>query len=544
MFQVSGRGGAATDYDEWNARGPLRPAITAPSTLGHLNLDPSTRRVLWLIAVTTLLRFGWAAALEPSNDESYHWLYTRHPALSYFDHPPMTMWVEAAGLAACGGWVHPFSLRLGFVLLFAGSTWVMYRWAADLFGRRAGWWAALLLNLSGYHTAFGGCFALPDSPFLFFALLTFWKVTDAVRRDDQPGTLKRWAWVGVGFAGAMLSKYHAVLLPAGVVVYALLTPGRRNLLWRPGPYLAVLMGLLAFTPVLVWNGEHEWASFRFQGGRASSVGVTPFLHEGPIKWLGGPILYLLPWIWFWPAVELVRGLVKFRSLSGANRVLICLAVTPLAFFLVISGFTRGVLLHWPLVGFLPLFPLAARTFTRLELAYPRAARVFPQLWTAAVLLLAGWIVVQARFGVVRFPPGAKDPTADISGWASVADELDRRGLLGDPDTFLFTNLWYDSGQLAFAIRGRLPVACYHSQDARGFAFWSEPEDYLGKSGYYVIADEQNEEATFAEYAPHFESMTLEAEFPMMRGGTPFRWVRVYRCTNQLTPYPFTYKRVP
>lgn len=504
-------------------------------------MSSDTRNVFWLIAVTTLLRLGWAAVLEPSNDESYHWLYAVHPALSYFDHPPMTMWVEQVGLTACGGWVHPLSLRLGFVLLFAASTWVMYRWAADLFGGRAGWWAAALLNLSGYHTAFGGCFALPDSPFLFFALLTFWKVTDAVRKDDKPGSLLRWVWVGVGFGGAMLSKYHAVLLPAGVVVYALLTPGKRRLLWRPGPYVAVLMGLLAFAPVVVWNAEHEWASFRFQGGRASSGNTTPFLHEGPLKWFGGPILYLLPWIWFWPAVELVRGLRRFRSLAEVPRILLCLAATPLFFFLVISGFSRSVLLHWPLVGFLPLFPLAAKTFTRLELAFPRAARVFPLLWTGVVLLLAAFVLVQSRFGVITFPPKSKDPTADISGWESVAAELDRRGLLNNPDTFLFTNLWYDSGQLAFAVRGRVPVACYHSLDARGFAFWSSPEEYVGKTGFYVVADEYDETATLREYAGFFEAMKLEAEFTMTRGGKPFRPVRVYRCERQVMPYPFDYK---
>lgn len=504
-------------------------------------MSVDTRNVLLLIVVTTLLRLGWAAALEPSNDESYHWLYAVHPALSYFDHPPMTMWVERVGLTACGGWVHPLSLRLGFVLLFAGSTWVLFRWAADLFGDRAGWWAALLLNLSGYHTAFGGCFALPDSPFLFFALLTFWKATDAVRKDKQPGSLLRWAWVGVGFAGAMLSKYHAVLLPAGVVAFALVTPGKRNLLWRPGPYLAVAMGLLAFAPVVIWNGQHEWASFRFQGGRASTAGAIPFLHEGPLKWLGGPILYLLPWVWFWLVVELVRGLRRFRSQREVPRILLCLAATPLFFFLLISGFSRSVLLHWPLVGFLPLFPLAGRLFTGLEFQFPRAARVFPPLWAGIVLLLAGLVVVQTRYGVITFPPKAKDPTADISGWASVADELDRRGLLSEPDTFLFTNLWYDSGQLAFATRGRVPVACYHSLDARGFAFWSKPTDYVGKTGFYVVADEWSEEATRTEYAAFFQSMTLEAEFTMTRGGNPFRPVRVYRCTNQQRPYPFDFK---
>jgi 4-amino-4-deoxy-L-arabinose transferase-like glycosyltransferase len=494
------------------------------------------RAVVVLIAVTAVLRLGWAAALEPSNDEAYHWLYTVHPALSYFDHPPMTMWVEKLGLTLCSGWVHPLSLRLGFVLLFAGSTWVMYRWTAGLFGERAGWWAAVALNLSGYYTAFGGTFALPDSPFLFFALLTTWKATEAVAGAG----VRPWLWVGVGFAGALLSKYHAVLLPAGVVLYAVITLGKRKLLWSPGPYLAVLIGLVGFLPVVLWNADHEWASFRFQGGRARDTNTIPFLHEGPLKWLGGPILYLLPWIWFWLVVELVRGLRRFRSLTESTRLLICLSVVPLGFFFVMSGLSRHGLLHWPLVGFLPLYPLLGANWERLRARYPSASRVFLALWTLTLFVLAGLILAQARFGVFQFPPPAKDPAADISGWESVADELDRRGLLTEPDTFLFTNLWYDSGQLAFATRGRLPVACYHTHDARGFAFWSRPEDYVGKTGLFVVLDEADPARTRNEYAHFFRSMTVAAEFAMTRGGRPFRRVTVYRCEDQIRPYPFDF----
>jgi len=235
---------------------------------------------------------------------------------------------------------------------------------------------------------------------------------------------------------------------------------------------------------------------------------------------------------------------QFRSQADAPRVLLCLAVTPLFFFFLISGLSRGVLLHWPLVGFLPLFPLTGRNFTTLEVRYPRATRVFPVLWATIVLLLAGFVLAQTKFGVVTFPPKAKDPTADICGWASVVEQLDQRGLLSEPDTFLFTNLWYDSGQLAFATRGRIPVACYHSHDARGFAFWSKPEDYVGKTGFYVVADEDSEEETLREYGPFFTSMKLEAEFTMLRGGKPFRPVRVYRCERQVRPYPFDFKPPP
>jgi 4-amino-4-deoxy-L-arabinose transferase-like glycosyltransferase len=504
----------------------------------------SRRAVLVLIAITSIIRLGWAAALETSNDEAYHWLYTVHPDLSFFDHPPMTMWVEQLGISACGGWVHPLSLRLGFVVLFAGSNWFLFRWTSSMFDETVGWWAAVALNLSGYYTAFGGTFALPDSPFLFFSLLTFWQATEAIQNShSSSGRMQSWLLVGLGFAGAMLSKYHAVLLPGGVVLYLILTSSRRHLLWSPGPYIAVLIGFIGFLPVLIWNATHDWASFLFQGGRAVEANLTPFWHEGPVKWLGGPFLYLLPWIWFWLVRELVIGLARFRIHMGPSRLLICFAVVPLLFFFVISGRTRNVLLHWPLIGFVPLYPLLAVSWKKLFDRFPRMASWFLASWIIGLVSLATLILVQARFGLISFPQNSKDPSADLSGWESIADELKQRGVLNEPNAFLFTNLWYDSGQLAFAIRNQMPIACYHSHDARGFAFWSLPEAYVGKTGFMIVLDHEPDRSLLQEYAPFFQRMELFAEFHSLRSGRPFRRVRVYRCENQQSPYPFDYKRL-
>ena len=516
------------------ARVPSHPEPAA------VTLRPRTAAVL-LIAVATLFRLGWAAALPATTDEAYHWQYTLHPALSYFDHPPMTMLVAKAGIAVCGGWVHPFSLRLGFVLLCAGTSWFLYRWTARWFGDRAGVWAVLGFTLSHYLTAFGGPFALPDSPLFFFAVLTWWQASEAALAPHPQGRgeLRKWLLVGVGFGGALLSKYHAILLPAGVVAFAAITPGARRLLRAPGPYLAVLVGSFLFSPVLYWNATHEWASFKFQGGRMGGGG-SPLAHGGPLVWLVGPLLFLLPWMWFWLTLELGRRVARFGTVVGIDRLLICLAAVPLAFFLANSCLTGKVLPHWPLVGFLPLFPLAGARWASLHLRYPRAVTAMAVGWVLAELALLAAILVQVNTGRIPVPHWTFDETKAFSGWESVVAELDARGALAEPDGFLVTNRWDDSAQLAFAVRNRVPVACYHSFDARGFALWSKPDDYLGRTGYLVLVDQPDEADVFRQFGYFFRSMTKFAEFPMTRGGVPFRPVRVYRCEGQRLPYPFDY----
>ncbi len=95
------------------------------------------RALAFLILVSGSLRLVAAGALGLGNDEAYHFLYAVHPALSYYDHPPMLAWVERAGLALSGAWFSDVALRSGFIVLFAASTWLLWRIASRWYGPRA-----------------------------------------------------------------------------------------------------------------------------------------------------------------------------------------------------------------------------------------------------------------------------------------------------------------------------------------------------------------------------------------------------------------------
>ena len=492
----------------------------------------SRRKLLILILVTLVLRLVWAASLETGQDEAYHFLYTVHPDWSYFDHPPMLMYVARFGIAAFGGWLHPLSLRFGFVLMFAGSTWIMFRWTSRWYGESAGFYAALALNLSAYYSAAAGAFVLPDGPLLFFALLTMWRLSEALIAD--PGRILPWIGVGIACAGAMLGKYHAVFLPLGALAYVVVTPSARRCLLTPGPYLAAAIGFLGLVPVLIWNMQHDWASFGFQGARA--VGGK-FQLGGLAVMFFGPMALLFPWIWYSCAVVLLNRVPKFRSTSGNDRLLLCLSLLPLGLFAAVSC-TRPILPHWPLIGFLPLFPLVGADWAERTIREPVIVRRWLIFMSISLVLIASAFLIQARFGLVKFP--FRDPCTEISGWESVGRELTDRGLVDRTNTFLFTNHWYESGQVAFATRNRIPVACYRQGDARGFAFWSRPEDWLGQDG--ILIDSEQQEDLSKVYEPYFREVMSLPPIPMTRRGRPFRMVRVYLCSEQLRPFPFTYER--
>ncbi|MBX3397420.1 MAG: glycosyltransferase family 39 protein [Gemmataceae bacterium] len=480
-----------------------------------------------LIVVSTAVRFVWAYWLEASNDEAYNFLYTVHPAWSQFDHPPATMLIERMGLALFGS-VSPLALRFGFVLCGAASTVLLALLTTRLFAdARAGFFAALALNVTGFFALKAGSFALPDGPLTVFAFATLWALAEAFA---QPPRLRPWLVVGACWGCALASKYHAVFLPAGAVAFALTTASARRHLASPGPYLAVALGLLGFLPALLWNAENGWASFAYQGGRAVALGFRP---DKLAQYVGEQMAVWFPWMWLALAAVLVRGLRSWRTASDAERHLLAQATVPIAFFLAIAA-SRGAMAHWGWIGFLPLYPLLGRAASDLSRERPERLRRIAILYSlaAAGLLLA--ILLYVRSG--WFPATPRGPARDFSGWESVGKELRIRGLLDRPNTFLVTDDWHASGHLAFETDGTVPVLCYRSDDARGFAHWSRPEQWIGWDGLYIEKKEGGDPA--AQFAPFFRRIDRLPDISMTRGGRAMQAVRVYLCVDQLRPYPF------
>ena len=70
-----------------------------------------------------------------------------------------------------------------------------------------------------------------------------------------------------------------MLLPA-VAAFMLVPKWRGRWLASPYPWAAALIAVVVFSPVLIWNAQHDWASFRFQLVRATAT------HELSLRTVG------------------------------------------------------------------------------------------------------------------------------------------------------------------------------------------------------------------------------------------------------------------
>ncbi len=504
------------------------------------------KQAVWmLIGVSALIRVFCAFSLGLGNDEAYHFLYAAHPALSYYDHPPMMAWVEMLGLALSSNRAPALALRVGFIVLFAGSTWLLARMTTRYYGARAGFLAALALNLTGYYGLAASTFALPDGPLLFFWILCIDRLSVALE-DPERGRVLPWVWVGLAWGGAMLSKYHGILIPVGALLYIVLEKPMRRWLFRPGPYLAMILGLALFSPVILWNARQGWVSFLFQGGRA--VGSVIPRPDHLATALFAQAMYLFPWIWVPLVVVLFSECRAWRrGRSYPERLWLCVATVPLGVFTLVACF-RPVLPHWGLIGLVSLLPILGRNWSQALETRPQPTRRLLAAFGGFSLAFLCVTIVEFRSGFLQrgregqwgLVDPQKDPTLDLYGWDQVAERIHQLGLVDKPDTFVFTHYWYQSAQLAYALHGKQPVLCYNADDPRGFAFWSRPEDWVGRDGVLVVVGEPELMARY--YGRWFAHVERVADFWVERNGKPVRRIELYRCTQQRLAYPFAIDR--
>ncbi|MFL5285166.1 MAG: glycosyltransferase family 39 protein, partial [Rhodopila sp.] len=252
-----------------------------------MNMPP----IVLLVGATTLIRILFAATTGLGVDESYMVTAGRVLSLGYFDHPLASWWLSW-GAAHLFGSEHPVVVRLPFILLFAVSQILVWRIGCLVANARAGFWAAVALNLSPVFGITTGSWVLPDGPLDAALLGAALCLLRALSAEDRS-----WGWwFGAGFCAglAVFSKYTAVLPVDGAFLFLLASPAHRRWLARPQPYAAALVALLVFSPVLAWNATHHWASFAFQGDRAVGLRFRPF---EPVATLAGEALFVLPWIW-------------------------------------------------------------------------------------------------------------------------------------------------------------------------------------------------------------------------------------------------------
>ena len=315
------------------------------NTVTHSATDQATDAVgatlltRWLLAAglaSLLLRFLIAATFPITGDEAFFYWWGVYPDWGYSDHPPMVGWLIALMRATLGDSI--WSIRLPVVLLPLGLGAALW-WALKGVCKRRAAWAVLFFWLAPLNWL--NMLITTDTPLIFWSVLSAAALVRAEQRSQADrAAYGLYALSGLFLGCAFLSKYFSVVLGLAYFVYFGLYSRQR----LAGFALLVLCALPGPAINLAYNLSHGWSNIMFNVYNR---------NENELFELRKPLLYivmmgyLITPVAVWMAVKHRRALLSTASSAKALRLLACLVLVPLLFFMLLSA-KKVIGLHWVL----------------------------------------------------------------------------------------------------------------------------------------------------------------------------------------------------
>jgi len=395
----------------------MKGADDKRASLAELKLDALTlpRVAVFAVLALVVLRLVFAATLPLAADEAYYWLWSKHLAGGYYDHPPAVALVIRAGTAIFGD--NEFGVRVVTVLLALPMTWAVFRAGEILFhSRRLGAWSSIFLNLT-LMVGVGTLIVTPDAPLIVASAFVLFFLAKVL----ETGRAGWWLAVGAATGLALLSKYTALFFGVSILLWLVLVPDLRRWLLTPWPYLGGLVALAVFSPVIIWNAQHGWVSLIKQLGRARA---DEFTWRFVIELIPVQIGLATPPIFVLGAAGLI-AVGCGRGGSRSARVLLGAVVWPLFIYFLWHSLHTRVEGNW-LAPAYPAFAIAAAVaaeavdWPRLMRPLVDASRGLAAPVGVGLFVLAG---LQSAAGII---PLHRDPTARLLGvgWHDVAAQID------------------------------------------------------------------------------------------------------------------------
>jgi 4-amino-4-deoxy-L-arabinose transferase-like glycosyltransferase len=422
-----------------------------------------------LVGVSTVLHIAVSGAFPLTPQEAYYWQYARHPALSYFDHPPAAAWTIRAFTRLLGD--SERTVRLAAAAWSAVFCLFFFLAGRRLIGSRGALTATAVMLVTPFFSL-GQTIITPDGPLVAGWIAAFYFTVRSLQ-DDRP------AWLlaaGLSAGVATLGKYTGFLLLPQIFLALLLDRRGRRMLATPYPWAGAALALVVFTPVVIWNATHGWASFGFQfGKRGHDMHLEPVLVG---RFLGlqalvvSPLLFLVLLAAMWVSVR--------RWRDETLRLCAIFSVPMMALWFVVSPF------HWVKMNWaVPVYPTALLAAVALYSARPARWRGLAIATVSLAAFSTLFLTLMPLVPALPFP--ARDDTT--AGWKELAARVQQEQ--GDGAPMPIVGCFYRTAStLAFNLPGRPQTFSSNAFGEPGLAydFWTDPRTLIGRDVLVVLDD--------------------------------------------------------
>jgi undecaprenyl-diphosphatase len=453
-------------------------------------LSRSTKETRYILLTWLVLGAGLAVRLLISGhfllvpDEANYWQWSRYLALGYHDHPPMIAWGIWLATSLFGH--TEFAVRLPTVLALTFSSVYLCLLVAHWFSWRTALQVALLTQAVLLMIG-SALIATPDGMLLLCWAAACYYAARAVEDD----TLSQWLLTGIWFGLGLLSKYTMLLFLPSLFFAMIFTGAYRKRLLSYRPWLGLVTGFLLFTPVVLWNVQNNWVTFRhvlFQGGVDESTFLTlAYLPE----FFGSQAALVSPVIFLFIVFGWAKGWSGNRIPHARASFLIWMSLTTFLVFTLLALHVR-IYGNWPAPAYLTAFVLIAALYSPGQ-AEEKASRY--RLWRFGLglaFLVSTLILVQLLYPILPLRVASDRTARETKGWDTLGEIVDRelQGMKRPEQAFIFGLRYQLASELAFYMKGQpRTVSINRWSRPNVYDFWFTDEMLLGKDAVGIFEHE-------------------------------------------------------
>ncbi|MEE8185982.1 MAG: glycosyltransferase family 39 protein, partial [Thermodesulfobacteriota bacterium] len=213
--------------------------------------------LIFLVFVASIrILYIWNGPFGLTPDEAHYWEWSRRLDLSYYSKGPAVAYIIAFFTAIFGD--TEFGVRIGAVLASLVGSALLFVITRDVFkSDRAAFFSALLPNFTPLYSV-GSVLMTTDAPFIMAWGLCVYLLRNAVKEESWT----YWYMAGLIAGIGLLSKYTMAMIFPCFLLYLVFVKRDRHWLLRKEPYIALIISLIIFSPVIFWNMKYDWVTIK------------------------------------------------------------------------------------------------------------------------------------------------------------------------------------------------------------------------------------------------------------------------------------------
>ncbi|WP_159085958.1 ArnT family glycosyltransferase [Flavobacterium faecale] len=500
----------------------------------------SKKTIYLIILISTLIRVIVACSMSLGNDEVYYLSYAHHLQWNYFDHPPLvTLLIKLTTFNLY--FTSEFFIRLGPIILAGVNTFFIYKIGKKIKGERAGILAALLFTSSLYSSIIAGIFILPDTPQLFFWILSIYCVLQIVVVHQAKSVVNRnLVYFGILVGCCIMSKVHAVFLWFGFGAYILLF--ERQLFCNPYLYVSLLLTVFIASPIILWNIDNDFITYKFHSDRVvvkNGINFSSFIRE-----VVGGAFYNNPINSTIIAVGITAFFKKKITIDVSFQRILILMGLPLIVVLLAVSLFRDTLPHWSGPGYVSLIILVSCYLSDVKKDSVILNWVYYANYFIVLICFLGVLVINYFPGTMGDKQasslGKRDVTLDMYDWDFFKNEFSKlrnQDILqkGYSSTFIVNNKWFPGAHVDNYIAQPLHldyVGLGKLEDIHNYFWLNKTRRPLqrGDNAYFITFSNCYSDPKVL-YRQYFKKINNPRVVVQTRGGYPARKMFVYFLEN-------------